>query len=142
LIALPAKKRRNRAFDLYTLHHVDRLPWADCWFHVQPDSDLSRDAAAVTAEREVKWLRHECYLTYIENRMAEYGLGIDDLVKALSAQLLATKRVHVDTIRRDYRDAHNRVVKTERRYVYKEVPNTVIRNRAAEMLFRLKPLTR
>ena len=125
----PDAARRERAVYLCLLHHVEELPWADCWFRAHPDSDLPRDAAAVTAEREVDWLR-EYYPLDMENKLAAHGLGFDDLIRLLTEQLLATKKVHVDTIRREYRNENGHLV-TEERYVYEDVPYTEIRDSAA-----------
>ncbi len=94
----------------------------------------------MTAEREVKWLR-EYYPLDMENKLAAHGLGIDNLIEDLTKLLLATKKVHVDTIRREYRNENGHLVIQER-YVYEDVPDTEIRDSAAERLFRLKPLDR
>ena len=134
----PDAARRECAVYLCLLHHVEELPWADCWFRAYPDSDLPRDVAAVTAEREVEWLR-EYYPLDMENWLAAHGLGLDNLIESLTRMLLATKRVKVDTIRRDYRHASGHWV-TEKRYVFEHVPDIEIRDRAAERLFRVKPL--
>ena len=136
----PDAARRERAVYLCVLHHVEDLPWADCWVRAHPDADLPRDAAAVTAEREVDWLR-EYYPLDMENKLAAHGLGIDNLIEDLTKLLLATKKVHVDTIRREYRNENGHLVIQER-YVYEDVPDTEIRDSAAERLFRLKPLDR
>ena len=72
----PDAARRTRAVFLCVLRHVEELPWADCWFRAHPDSDLPRDAAAVTAEREVEWLR-EYYPLDMENKLAAHGLGFE-----------------------------------------------------------------
>ena len=82
--------RRTRAVFLCVLRHVGELPWADCWVRAHPDADLPRDAAAVTAEREVDWLR-EYYPLDMENKLAAHGLGFDDLIRSLTEQLLCLR---------------------------------------------------
>ena len=129
--------RRDRAVYLYLLHHVEDLLWADCWFRAHPDSDEKRESAGDKAAREIRWLMRT-YPLDIENKLAAHGLGFDDLIRKLTEQLLATKKVKVDTIRREYRNENGHLV-IEERYIFKDVPDTEIRDRAAEMLFRLKP---